>query len=194
MKTLKYFLILMIFTSVCWGQTIRQNQVRALPDSLVKKLDISKFSAYFNTNFLLKTLDDIAAGATYKAVTDSEKAVWNAKLDTTAADGRYKQLNQDGYIDTTAVITLADSATVIFPVGVAGWGKCMIGNNQERAVFTFDSTGAITLDSALISTNISTTFDTANKLVIYDTGSGIGIQNMLGYSLKLAFKIEYYTP
>ena len=184
MRTIKYLPPLLLIASICFGQKLKQSQVTALSDSLLKKLNKTSFTANFDASLATKTLDNVTEGSTYKRVTAANKSAWNVKLDKV----------KDGLTDTTAVITLADSASHVFPTVKAGWGRVMIGNNVEHATFTFDSTGTVTLDSSSISTNISTTFTDDAKLVIYDAGSGIGIRNMLGSSLKLAFKIEYYTP
>jgi len=142
MKTIKYLLLILMIASVSWAQTLKQNQVKDLPDSLLKKMDITS----------------------------------------------------NGLTTIKGAFTIQDSASITIPTGKAGWGRCMIGDNQEHASFTFTAAGVVTLDSTSISANISTTITDDDVFIIYDAGAGIGFKNMLGSALKVAYKIEYYTP
>ncbi len=85
-------------------------------------------------------------------------------------------------------ISLDDDAELVFDTGVAGFGSCQIGDNQEWADFCFTSAGVVTLKQN--STNVVNT-DTDTNLCIYDAGSGIAIKNRLGATLTLNYRVSY---
>lgn len=99
---------------------------------------------------------------------------------------------QSSLITDERVVTLADSASISIATGTAGFGRVMIGDNQEEAEIKWKADGTVTLIRN--STNVASDNSTDNTLNIYDGGSGIVIKNLLGSQLKLAISLKYYTP
>ncbi len=72
--------------------------------------------------------------------------------------------------------------------GKSGMGFIMIGDDQEHALFTFKSTGEISL--IVNSDNVSST-SVNGRLVIRDNGSNVRIVNELGSTLIAGIAILY---
>lgn len=96
--------------------------------------------------------------------------------------------NRQGLNSRFTSETVADDAEIVIATGVAGWGFCQIGDNQEYSHFTFKADGTVTLFNN--TANVANT-DTDTNLCIYDAGAGIAIKNRLGSSLTVRFTINY---
>lgn len=88
---------------------------------------------------------------------------------------------------------IADDGVIVIATSVAGRGSVQIGNNEQWAWFTFNSSGDVTLvqNSAKVSKTASAGDD---SLMIYDAGDGIAIKNRLGDKKVIDIDIHYFSP
>jgi hypothetical protein len=80
--------------------------------------------------------------------------------------------------------TLADDATFSLPTIVASaFGVVVVGNDEERATFTIDNTGAVNLLLASASITINTDVDTDAKFCLgTSVANPVIVKNRLGSS------------
>lgn len=97
-------------------------------------------------------------------------------------------------INALEVVTasMLDDGTISLTASKAGWGQIQIGDMDEFAQFTFKADGTVNL--LVYSTNITSVADTDNKFNIYKGSGCVVLQNKLGSTKKVAYKVEYYTP
>lgn len=154
-------------------------------------------TGYFGTSLVLG-----ASGSQFtQNITSNKWTLQNdagspASLLTVDSLGNQIQLGnlrtQSSLITDERVVTLADSASITIATGVAGWGKVMIGDNQQEADITWKADGAVTL--VRNTAGVASDGTTDDALNIYDGGSGIIIKNLLNATLKCAISLKYYTP
>lgn len=85
----------------------------------------------------------------------------------------------------------ADDESIVLTNGISGWGEVYAFNAgviDEWAEFIISSDGAVYLKSN--STDVVNT-DTANKLCIFDNGSGVTIRNRLGGTRTIKYIIHH---
>lgn len=97
-------------------------------------------------------------------------------------------LNDIGENVIEGTVELADDEEISLVSGVAGYGHCMIGDNQEWTQFRFTSAGVVTL---LNETGNVVNTDTDAKLCIYDAGANVNIKNRLAGTLNLRYSVKY---
>lgn len=100
--------------------------------------------------------------------------------------GRFNGIDFDG--DSTDLI---NDASIVLTNGISGWGEVYAFNAgaiDEWAEFIISSDGAVYLKSN--STDVVNT-DTANKLCIFDNGSGVTIRNRLGGTRIIKYIIHH---
>jgi len=73
--------------------------------------------------------------------------------------------------------TLANGEYVELPFVDAGWGELIVGDNEERARFSWEADGTVTLMEN--TANVVNT-DTNTKFCIFDNGTSVRIRNRLG--------------
>ena len=86
---------------------------------------------------------------------------------------------------------LINDASIVLTNGISGWGEVYAFNAgaiDEWAEFIISSDGAVYLKSN--STDVVNT-DTANKLCIFDNGSGVTIRNRLGGTRIIKYIIHH---
>ena len=86
---------------------------------------------------------------------------------------------------------LVNDASIILTNGISGWGEVYAFNAgaiDEWAEFIISSDGAVLLKSN--STDVVNT-DTADKLCIFDNGSGVTIRNRLGGTRTIKYIIHH---
>ena len=86
---------------------------------------------------------------------------------------------------------LADNGSFDLPANSAGWCFILVGDSEEFAHFTWDSTEVVDLISN--SANVVTT-DTDTKFCIFDNTGAVRVRNRLGAAKKVMFDLHYYTP
>ncbi len=85
-------------------------------------------------------------------------------------------------------IELEDDEEILLLEASAGFGTCLIGDNQEFTQFQFTTAGVVTLLNN--TTNVANT-DSDGNLCIYDNGTNVNIKNRLGSTLYLRYSIKY---
>ena len=126
------------------------------------------------------------------------------RLGDTGTSGEFVKIDSVGVLTLPATVNIydtlnthkevsniADDGEIVLAIGVAGWGQCMVGNNEEWGHFRFTAEGDVTLITN--SANVVNT-DTDDKFCIYDAGSGVAIKNRLSATKKIALDINYFTP
>jgi hypothetical protein len=78
----------------------------------------------------------------------------------------------------------------VLPDATAGFGYLIVGDNEERARFSWNSSGVVFLD--IESTNVVNT-DTPAKFCIFGSGTTVNIKNRLGSTKTVTGEITY-TP
>lgn len=84
-----------------------------------------------------------------------------------------------------------DEASIVLPPLVSsaiGWGTVMAGDNTHWAIFTFTSTGVVTIEDSKGSV-VNT--DTDTNLCIIDNGTNIAIKNRIGSTQTIRYQITY---
>lgn len=121
----------------------------------------------------------------------------------TTADGRYVNVTGDTVTGTLTLnnplnisglyiaadnIAVSDEASILLPDATAGWGEVFVGDNEERARFSWKADGSVTLMEN--TANVVNT-DTDDKFCIYDNATAVVIKNRLGASKTVKYVINY---
>lgn len=88
-------------------------------------------------------------------------------------------------------VELADDASFDLPDATAGFGFFLVGDGEEYAQISWDSSGVVDLISN--SANVVNT-DTDTFFCIFDNGTQVRVRNRLGSAKKVIFKYNYWTP
>jgi hypothetical protein len=91
-----------------------------------------------------------------------------------------------GIIDNQSLI---DTGTYSLPNASSGIGYLMVGDNEEWAIFTWGTAGAVNL--MIFSANITTTGATDNKFNIFDGGTAVTLENQLGATKTVKMTLNY---
>lgn len=92
----------------------------------------------------------------------------------------------------SAQLPLADSGKELMPLPFnGGWGFVQIGDDEERALFSFNSVGVVNLISN--SANVGTTENNDTTLNIYQNSAlgTVGFNNELGSTKNLFAQVWY---
>jgi hypothetical protein len=88
----------------------------------------------------------------------------------------------------SGIFSVVDDGQLILPDASTGWGFAQIGDNEEYALFSWTTAGAVTLISNSVNT-VNT--DTDDKFCIYDAGTDVRIKNRLGAEKIVRWAIYY---
>jgi hypothetical protein len=85
-------------------------------------------------------------------------------------------------------IELADDAYIDLPDATSGWGEVFVGDNEERARFSWTTAGVVTL---MENTAEVVATDTDDKFCIFDNGTTVRIRNRLGSAKTVKYVVNY---
>lgn len=101
----------------------------------------------------------------------------------------YKYVIFDGPLTREeGAIDFGDDVSENLVNGHSGWGKVYIGDNEESADFSFNSSGVVTLERN--TANVVNT-DTDDKFCIYTFSGNVAFKNRLGSSKTVKYVINY---
>lgn len=95
---------------------------------------------------------------------------------------------QNNLITRAGSESVADDATITLPDATSGWGEVFVGDNEERARFSWTTAGVVTL---MENTANVVDSDTDTKFCIFDNGTGVVIRNRLGAVKTVKYIINY---
>jgi len=84
---------------------------------------------------------------------------------------------QSNFILSRASVSLSDDAYIDIAAGSTGFGELIVGDNEERARFSWTTGGVVTLMENTANVALS---DTDGKFCIFNNGTSVRIRNRLG--------------
>lgn len=84
--------------------------------------------------------------------------------------------------------SVADDAYIDIPDATSGWGEVFVGDNEERARFSWTTAGVVTLMENTANVDDA---DTDAYFCIFDNGTTVRIRNRLGSSKTVKYSINY---
>lgn len=110
---------------------------------------------------------------------------------TTPGTAAFTQVSVNGLIQWAHSASVADDGTVSLPeVTVSGIGKIVVGNDEERADFSVDASGNVSLWS--YSANVAANADTDGKICIgTSVANPVVIKNRLGSAKTVLVTFQY---
>ena len=122
----------------------------------------------------------------FNGATSDGGFIWRQADDRLETDANTTVIN--GLITDARAVVLADEAFYNLADATSGWGNCSIGDSQEWATFTWNSSG----ESFIISSSANVANSSVDgNLCIIDAGSFARIINRLGSSLTLKLEAKY---